>query len=120
MTSHILRDRSYSFAIEIVKMGRLLFNEKREYVISKQLLKSGTAIGALIREAEFAESRADYCHKFSIALKECNETLYWLMLLRDTGIISVVDSLTVINECTQLKFMLSSSVKKLRKGSKLA
>jgi four helix bundle protein len=71
-----------------VKLNQHLCTEKNEYVLSKQLLRSGTAIGALIREAEFGQSRADFRSKMSIALKEANETDYWLNLLKDTNYIN--------------------------------
>ncbi len=82
--STILRDKSYSFALRIVKLCRWLQEEKREYILCRQLLRSGTAVGALVYEAEFAQSRADFANKLNIALKEANETLYWLMLLHDS------------------------------------
>ena len=78
----IILDKSFNFAIEVVKMYQRLCDEKREYVMSKQLLRSGTAVGALVREAQNAESRADFIHKLSIAQKECDETVYWLELLK--------------------------------------
>jgi len=108
---NILKAKSYSFAIEIVKAVELLMKEKKEFVMSKQLLRSGTAIGALVREAEFAQSRPDFINKLSIALKEANETQYWLSLLKDTGYLTI-DTHTVLNdECTQLVALLVSSVK---------
>ena len=72
----ILRDKSYIFAISIVKLAQFLQKEQKEFVISNQILKSGTSTGALIREAEFAQSQADYNNKFYISLKEANETNY--------------------------------------------
>lgn len=77
-----------AFALRVVKMCRHLRDDKQEYVISKQLLRSGTAIGALIREAEHAESRFDFVHKMSIALKEASETDYWLQLLHQSDYIT--------------------------------
>ncbi len=71
-----IKDKSFAFAIRVVKTYRFLCSEQKEFVMSKQLLRSGTAIGALYREAEQAESRADFIHKMTIAQKECNETLY--------------------------------------------
>ncbi len=79
----ILSKKTYNFAIRIVKLSKFL-RESNEYVLSKQLLRSGTAIGALIREAEYAQSISDFVSKLSIALKEANETLYWISLLYDT------------------------------------
>ncbi|RTL57123.1 MAG: four helix bundle protein [Sphingobacteriales bacterium] len=88
MSENILKQKSYSFAIEIVKLSEKLVSERKEFILSKQVLRSGTAIGALIREAEFAQSKADFINKMSIALKEANETIYWLSLLKDTNYIS--------------------------------
>jgi four helix bundle protein len=77
----ILQKKSFDFALDVVKCYKMLAYEKKEFVLSKQLLRSGTAVGALIREAEHAQSRADFIHKLSISLKESNETDYWIDLL---------------------------------------
>src|SRR2546421_10563582 len=87
MGKSILRDKSYAFAIRIVKLSQYLQDKKKEFVLSKQVLRSGTAIGALVREAEFGQSNADFISKMSISLKEANETDYWLALLKDTNYI---------------------------------
>jgi len=79
-----LKNMSYVFAIRVVKLSQYLQTEKKEFVLSKQLSRSGTSIGSLIREAEFGQSKADFTSKMSIALKEANETDYWLNLLNDT------------------------------------
>ena len=79
----ILADKSYKFAIRIVKLNEYLTNEKKEYTLSKQLLRSGTAIGALISEAQYAQSNADFISKMHIGLKEANESRYWIRLLND-------------------------------------
>ena len=79
-----VKNKSYAFALRVIKAYKYLGSEQREFVLSKQLLRSGTSIGALIREAEHAESKADFIHKMNIALKEANETEYWLMLLHDS------------------------------------
>jgi four helix bundle protein len=81
MKENVVKDKSFAFALRVIKLAKFLESEKREFVLSRQLLRSGTAIGALVREAEHAESKADFIHKMSIALKEANETLYWLDLL---------------------------------------
>ncbi len=81
MKENIVKNKSYQFAIRIVNLYKYLIVDKKEFVLSKQLLRSGTAIGALIREGEHAESNADFIHKLSIALKEANETSYWIELL---------------------------------------
>jgi len=81
MKDSILREKSYKFALKVIIIYKSIVSEKKEYLLGKQLLKSGTAIGALIREAEFAQSKADFISKLSIALKDSNETDYWLSLL---------------------------------------
>ncbi|MGE3492362.1 MAG: four helix bundle protein [Vicinamibacterales bacterium] len=83
-----VRDKSFAFALRVVKLARGLQDEKREFVLSRQVLRSGTAIGALVREAEHAQSRADFISKMSIALKEANETDYWVDLLHQSGLIT--------------------------------
>jgi four helix bundle protein len=106
-----LKEKSYGFAIQIVRLARQLQRDHREYVLSKQVLRSGTAIGALVREAEFGQSRADFLSKMSIALKEANETEYWLSLLKDTEMISS-DHFSEIHPLSQeLIAMLVATVK---------
>ena len=85
----VLKDKSFAFAIRIVKLYKYLCSKQQEYVLSKQLLlRSGTAIGALIREATNAESTKDFIHKFGIAQKECDESIYWLELLAASNFIN--------------------------------
>jgi four helix bundle protein len=81
---NVIKIKSFAFSIRIVRLYQFLSSRKKEYVLSKQLLKSGTSVGALIREAEQAESKVDFKHKLSIAQKEINETIYWLELLYAT------------------------------------
>jgi len=106
-----LRDKSYLFAIRIVELSQLLQNEHREFVLSKQVLRSGTAIGALIREAEFGQSKPDFISKMSIALKEANETEYWLSLLKDTDFIKEKMFASLQSDVKELIAMLVSTVK---------
>ena len=106
-----LRNKSYEFAIRIVNLTRALQVQEKEYVLSKQLMKSGTAIGALIREAEFAQSRADFTSKMSIALKETNETEYWLSILKDTNLLNEDAFVSLNANCKELIAMLVSTVK---------
>lgn len=110
-----LRDKSYVFAISIVKLSQALVSEKKEYVLSKQVLRSGTAIGALIRESEFAASKADFINKLTVSLKEANETEYWLMLLNDTNYLSVEGFIQMQSDCKELIAMLVSSIKTSKK-----
>lgn len=81
MKENIVVNKSFSFALDIIQLYKFLAEEKREYVLSKQLLRSATAVGALIREAQNAESKMDFVHKLGIAQKECDESIYWLQLL---------------------------------------
>ncbi|PKV51269.1 four helix bundle protein [Aquimarina sp. MAR_2010_214] len=111
MSKNILKEKSYAFAIEIVKLAQVLVSDKKEYVISKQLLRSGTAIGALIREAEFAQSKKDFISKMSISLKEANETLYWIDLIKDTGYIDITIHMQLSSDSKELVAMLVSSIK---------
>ena len=113
--SSILRDKSYVFAIRVVKLCNFLRDEKREFVLSKQLLRSGTAIGALIREAEYAQSRADFVNKLHIALKEANETAYWIDLLKDTEYLDEKMFKSIYFDCDELISLLVASVKTAKK-----
>ncbi|EGJ99874.1 MULTISPECIES: four helix bundle protein [Dysgonomonas] len=110
----ILVVKSYAFAVRIVNLVQFLRKEKSEYVLSKQVLRSGTAIGALIREAEFAQSKSDFVHKLSIALKEANETDYWICLLKDTNYISVSEYESLASDCSELIYILISSIKTVK------
>ena len=85
---NILYDKSYLFAIRVVKLSQFLVKEKKEYILSKQILRSGTSIGALVSESKYAQSRADFINKLMVALKEANETQYWINLLYDTDYIT--------------------------------
>mgnify|MGYP001610189188 CR=1 FL=1 len=88
MTASILKEKSFNFSLRIIKVYKYLVENKKEFTLSKQLLRSGTAIGALIREAKNAESKMDFIHKLGIAQKECDETLYWLELLFTSGFLA--------------------------------
>jgi len=110
-SSSVLRDKSYAFAIRIVKLGQYLIAEKKDYVMSKQVLRSGTSIGAMVREAEYAESTADFVHKLRIGRKEANDTHYWLFLLKDTGFITQKMFDSIIVECEELIKILTASIK---------
>lgn len=111
MRDSILKTKSHKLAIDIIKTYKYLCDEKKEFVLSKQCLRSWTAIGALIREAEFAQSKADFINKMSIALKEANETQYRLELLQESEYISkeLFDNLySKVTECIKI---LVTSVK---------
>ena len=108
---NIVRDKSYAFAIRRVNASKVLGQSHREVVLSKQLLRCGTSIGALIREAEHAQSEADFLNKMNIALKEANETLYWISLLKDTGYLDEAIYQSINNDCTEIVAILASIVK---------
>jgi four helix bundle protein len=111
MSKNVVRDKSFAFALRVVKLAQYLQQEKHEYVLSKQVLRSGTSIGALVREAEHAQSKADFINKMSIALKEANETEYWIELLHQSDYITT-DSYTSIHpDIEELLKLLVSIVK---------
>ena len=110
MGKSILKDKSYAFAIAIVKLVQVIQKDQKEYVLTKQLLRSGTAIGALLSEAEFGQSKADFIHKLTISLKEANETNYWLNLLHDTNYLEEESFVTLSSNCTELIKMLIASI----------
>lgn len=107
-------EKSFLFAVRIVRLNRYLTASKKEYVLSKQLLRSGTSIGANIAEAKQAQSRADFVSKMNIALKEAVETDYWLRLLQATEYLSETEFSSVYSDCTELEKMLSAIVKTTR------
>ena len=114
MKESIIKNKSFRFALSIINLYSIL-TENKEFVISKQLLKSGTSIGANVNEALAGESRADFVHKMSIASKEARETLYWLELLKQSQIVNF-DYCLQIEECTELNKILTSIVKKTKKS----
>lgn len=109
-TKSILKDKSFAFAIEIVKTYKVLVEEKREYVMSKQLLRSGTSVGANIREAKNAESTNDFIHKLGISQKECDETLYWLELLKETEYLNQEAFGNLSDQANQILKMIRSTI----------
>jgi len=106
---NIVKDKSFSFALRIVKLYKYL-NEQREFVLSKQLLRSGTSVGANIREAEHAQSKKDFIHKFAIAQKEANETEYWLELLYQSDYLSKDQYQSIIQDILALKKIIASII----------
>ena len=110
----ILKDKSFAFALRSINLYKYLKEIKKEYLISKQMLRSGTSIGANIREAQNAESSADFIHKFGIAQKECDETLYWLELLFASEYLSVLEFNSIHDEGDELLRMIRSSILTLK------
>ena len=117
MKENVVKTKSFAFAVRVVKLARFLQEEKREYVLSKQVLRSGTAVGALVREAEHAESRADFAHKMNIALKEANETLYWLDLLHQSETLRSDHYNSIQPEAEELVKLLVSIVRTTKENT---
>ena len=109
-----IEQKSFQFAVRIVKLYKHLRVVKKEFVLSKQLLRSGTSIGANVAEAQQAQSRADFISKLNIALKEAAETNYWLRLLQATDFLSDAEFQSVHNDCRELEKILTSILKTAR------
>ena len=98
----ILEEKSFQFSIRLIDLYRFLIEEKKEFIISKQMMRSGTSIGANIAEAKFAQSKADFISKMTISLKEASETRYWLRLLKATNTITEEQFKDIIADCNEL------------------
>lgn len=112
MSDNIILNKTYQFAVKTVKLSQYLVSEKKEYVLSKQILRSGTSIGANTEEAVGGFSKKDFIHKLNIAYKEARETKYWLRLLKDTGYISNKTFETLFDELEQILKILFTIIKK--------
>lgn len=110
---NILLIKSKHFAIRCVRLYKFLCSEKNEYILSKQLLRSGTSIGANVKESQFAPSRADFANKLSIAQKEAGESEYWIEVLEETGYLSKNQSESMLKDCRELLKLLQSITKNL-------
>jgi four helix bundle protein len=111
MKPNILKEKSYKFALRIIRMFQHLSVERKEYVLSKQVLRSGTSIGANIEEAYQAESKTNFVHKLAISNKEAFETHYWLRLLRDSSLLTPKQAETMLADCDELQRMLVAAIK---------
>jgi len=111
MPENVIKNKSFVFAIRIIKLYQFLCEAKKEFILSKQLLRSGTAVGALIREAEHAEGKTDFKHKMSIAQKEINETIYWLELLKETGYLTDEQFQSINSDAIEVIKLLTSIIK---------
>ncbi|MBM2813796.1 MAG: CHP02436-containing protein [Ignavibacteria bacterium] len=107
---NIIVGKSYKFAIRIIKLYKFLIDEKKEYVISKQILRSGTSIGANINEAQSAESKMDFVHKLGISAKETRETEYWLNLLKDTNYIDKKSFDSISKDSSEILKIINSII----------
>ena len=111
-----LTEKSYAFALRMVKLYQYLSVTHREFVLSKQALRSGTSIGANVTEATRAESKTDFVHKLAIAQKEAFETEYWLNLLRDGGYMTPAQTRSLLAECCELQKILTASIKTAKRN----
>ncbi|MDO5510555.1 MAG: four helix bundle protein [Weeksellaceae bacterium] len=118
MRENIVKNKSFCFAVRIVKLYRHLCEQKKEYVLSKQLLRSGTSVGAMVREAEHAESKSDFRHKMAIAQKEINETMYWLELLVETDYLTREQFESVNADAIEIIKLITSIIKTTKAGIK--
>ena len=113
--NNVVQEKSFDFSVRIVRLSKFLHEAKKEFVMSKQLLRSGTSIGANIAEAQQAQSRPDFSSKLNIALKEAAETDYWLRLLHTTGYINSAQFMSIISDCREIESLLASIVKATKK-----
>lgn len=111
LNKSLVKNKSFNFAIRIVKLYQYLVKEKNEFVLSKQILKSGTSIGANITEASQGQSKKDFLMKMNISLKECSETKYWIELLEATDYIDNKQKQSIYNDCVEIEKMLTCIVK---------
>lgn len=118
MNENVIKNKSFKLAIRIVRLYQYLGYDKKEFVISKQVLRSGTSVGALVREAEHAESKTDFKHKMAIAQKEANETLYWLELLKETDYLTKELFETIYVDAVEILKLLTSIIKTTKQNLK--
>lgn len=118
MGQNVIKNKSFAFALRIVKAYQFLCEQKKEFVLSKQVMWSGTAIGAMVREAEQAESSADFIHKMAVALKEANETEYWIELLGQSGYMQEKLANSLKNDLTEILKLLTSIIKSTKQNNK--
>ncbi|WP_029270590.1 four helix bundle protein [Flavobacterium sp. KJJ] len=110
MSENVIKTKSFNFALRIIKLFRFLKEEKKEFILSKQLLRSGTSIGALVRESEQAESKKDFIHKLAVAQKEANETDYWLELLFQSGYLNETQFKSIKSDILEINKILASII----------
>lgn len=118
MKESILKEKSLDFAIRIVKLYKHLSNNRQETTMSKQILRSGTSIGANISEAVFSESNVDFIHKYSISQKECSETMFWLCVLLKTEYLTEAEYDSIHKDCLEIMKLLTSTIVTLKKKHK--
>ncbi len=118
MRDNILIDKTISFAARIIKLNQYLIKDKKEHIISKQIVRSGTSIGANINESNYGQSKADFISKLHIALKETAETEYWIKLLQLSEFINEEMATSLLNDCLEIKRILISSINTAKENNK--
>lgn len=111
MKENVLKKKSFDFALRIVKLYKYLKEEKKEFIMSKQLMRSGTSVGAMVREAEFGESKTDFAHKMAVAQKEINESLYWLELLYASEYLTNQQFESINTDAVEIIKLITASIK---------
>ena len=111
MKDNIVKNKSFIFSIRVVKVYQFLCDEKKEFVLSKQLLRSGTSVGAMVREVEHAETKKDFIHKMAIAQKEINETIYWIELLKETDYLDTNQFQSLNTDAIEIIKLITSIIK---------
>lgn len=114
----LINNKSLAFALRIIEMVKYIRKNDGENVLTKQVLRSGTSIGASVRESEYAQSQSDFIHKLSISLKEANETDYWLCLLNKAGYIDEVSYESIKRDCNEITAILIASIKTAKENEK--
>jgi len=114
----LLKEKSFKLAVRVVNLYKIVANERKEFVMSKQLLRSGTSIGANIREANYGESKKDFIHKLAIAQKEADETIYWMELLKATDYLSIDEFESISQDAIEIIKMITASIKTAKNSLK--
>ena len=116
MEENVVKEKTFTFAIRVVKLYKYLCSNKKEYILSKQLLRSGTSVGAMVREAEHAETKKDFLHKMAVAQKEINETIYWLDLLKETDYLTAQQHESIKMDAIEIIKLITAILKSTKKN----
>jgi len=111
MRENVVKNKSFQFAVRVVRLYQFLCEQKKEFILSKQLLRSGTSVGAMVREAEHAETKNDFKHKMGIAQKEINETIYWLELLKETDYLTIEQFESINTDAIEIIKLITAILK---------
>lgn len=118
MKENAIQEKSYNFALDIIRLVRIVQDQKREFILTKQLIRSGTSIGANVRETDSSESKADFIHKLAIAQKECTESMYWIELLKDSGYIDNMEFERIHPKAIEIMRLITSIIKTAKSNLK--